>query len=34
LYLDLRRKSALQVPDAVEIPLPKARPAMPELELV
>jgi radical SAM superfamily enzyme YgiQ (UPF0313 family) len=31
LYLDLREKSPLQVPDSVEIPQPKARPAIPEL---
>ncbi len=34
LYLDLREKSPMQVPDFVEIPQPKARPAIPELELV
>ena len=31
LYLDLREKSPMQVPDSVEIPQPKARPAIPEL---
>jgi len=31
LYLDLREKSPMQVPDFVEIPQPKARPAIPEL---
>ena len=31
LYLDLREKSLMQVPDFVEIPQPKARPAIPEL---
>lgn len=31
LYLDLREKSPLQVPEAVEIPQPKSRPAIPEL---
>ena len=34
LYLDLRKNSPLKVPDSVEIPKPKARPAIPELELV
>ncbi|HEX8735141.1 MAG TPA: radical SAM protein [Pyrinomonadaceae bacterium] len=34
LYLDLREKSPLKVPETVEIPQPKARPAIPELELV
>ncbi|CAN5210668.1 radical SAM protein [soil metagenome] len=31
LYLDLREKSPMLVPKAVEIPQPKARPAIPEL---
>jgi radical SAM superfamily enzyme YgiQ (UPF0313 family) len=31
LYLDLRTKSPLQIPETVEIPQPKARPAIPEL---
>ena len=31
LYLDLRTKSPMQVPETVEIPQPKARPAIPEL---
>lgn len=31
LYLDLREKSSMQVPDFVEIPQPKARPSLPEL---
>jgi radical SAM superfamily enzyme YgiQ (UPF0313 family) len=31
LYLDLRTKSPLQVPETVEIPQPKARPLIPEL---
>jgi hypothetical protein len=31
LYLDLREKSHLQVPETVEIPQSKARPAIPEL---
>jgi radical SAM superfamily enzyme YgiQ (UPF0313 family) len=31
LYLDLREKSSMQVPEMVEIPQPKARPAIPEL---
>lgn len=31
LYLDLREKSPMQVPETVEIPQPKARPAIPEL---
>ena len=31
LYLDLRTKSPLRVPETVEIPQPKARPAIPEL---
>lgn len=30
LYLDLREESPMKVPDHVEIPLPKARPAIPE----
>lgn len=34
LYLDLREKSSLKVPETVEIPHAKARPAIPELELV
>src|SRR5215204_702806 len=31
LYLDLRTKSPMQVPETVEIPQPKARPSIPEL---
>lgn len=31
LYLDLREKSKLVVPDSVEIPAPKMRPAIPEM---
>lgn len=31
LYLDLREKSPMKVPDFVEIPQPKMRPAIPEL---
>lgn len=35
LYLDLREKSPLKAPETIEIPQPKARPAIPaELELV
>lgn len=34
LYLDLREKSHLQVPETVAIPHAKARPAIPELELI
>lgn len=31
LYLDLREESPMKVPDQVEIPAAKARPAIPEL---
>jgi radical SAM superfamily enzyme YgiQ (UPF0313 family) len=31
LYLDLRTKSPMQIPETVEVPQPKARPAIPEL---
>ena len=34
LYLDLRKQSPLIAPQSVEIPQPKARPAIPELELI